>query len=126
MPIYGSSPSIRKQRKPPTAAPLATLICNSSASNAYLQQLLYANYYNSLYGGYGYGGYGYGSYGGYGYNNYSNYYTYALLAQMMQNNQSSYSTTTELDKDRYYRGILCGKESARKPTFRVTFAISKE
>ena len=98
----------------------------SAASNAYLQQLLYANYYNSLYGGYGYGGYGYGSYGGYGYNNYSNYYTYALLAQMMQNNQSSYSTTTELDKDRYYRGILCGKESARKPTFRVTFAISKE
>ncbi|MBO4466705.1 MAG: hypothetical protein J5745_01195 [Bacteroidales bacterium] len=101
----------------------------NAADNAYLQQLLYASYYNSLYGGYGgYGGYGYGGYGGYGYgSSYSNYYTYAMLAQMMSaNSQSTYSTNTELDKDRYYRGILCGPDAARKPTFRVTFAISKE
>ena len=104
---------------------------NGNASdNAYLQQLLYASYYNSLYGGGygGYGGYGYGSYGygGYG-SSYSNYYNYMMLAQMMSaNSQSSYSTSTELDKDRYYRGILCGPDAARKPTFRVTFSISKE
>lgn len=98
----------------------------SAADNAYLQQLLYASYYNSLYGGgYGYGSYGYG-YGGYG-SSYSNYYTYAMLAQMMSaNSQSTTSTTSELDKDRYYRGILCGPDAARKPMFRVTFAISKE
>ena len=105
---------------------------NGSASdNAYLQQLLYASYYNSLYGGgYGYGGYGYGygsyGYGGYG-SSYSNYYNYMMLAQMMSaNSQSTTSTTSELDKDRYYRGILCGPAATRKPTFRVTFAISKE
>ena len=101
----------------------------NAANNAYLQQLLYASYYNSLYGGYGgYGGYGYGGYGGYGYgNSYSNYYTYAMLAQLMsQSSQSTYSTSTELDKDRYYCGILCGPDAARKPMFRVTFAISKE
>ena len=98
----------------------------SAADNAYLQQLLYASYYNSLYGG-GYGSYGYG-YGSYGYgNSYSNYYNYMMLAQMMNaNSQSTYTTSTELDKDRYYRGILCGPTSTRKPTFRVTFAISKE
>jgi hypothetical protein len=101
----------------------------NAANNAYLQQLLYASYYNSLYGGgYGYGGYGYGGYGygGYG-SSYSNYYTYAMLAQLMsQNSQSTYSTNTELDKDRYYRAILCGPDAARKPMFRVTFAISKD
>ena len=102
----------------------------NAADNAYLQQLLYASYYNSLYGG-GYGGYGGYGYGGYGYggygSSYSNYYTYAMLAQMMSmNSQSTYTTNTELDKDRYYRGILCGPDAARKPMFRVTFAISKE
>ena len=99
----------------------------NAADNAYLQQLMYASYYNSLYGG-GYGGYGYGGYGygGYG-SSYSNYYNYMMLAQMMSaNSQSTYSTSSELDKDRYYRGILCGPDAARKPTFRVTFAISKE
>ena len=101
----------------------------NAANNAYLQQLMYASYYNSLYGGgYGYGGYGYGGYGGYGYgNSYSNYYNYMMLAQMMsQNSQSTYTTNTELDKDRYYRAILCGPASTRKPSFRVTFAISKD
>ena len=98
----------------------------NAANNAYLQQLLYASYYNSLYGGYGgYGSYGYGGYG-YG-SSYSNYYNYMMLAQMMSaNSQSTTSTTSELDKDRYYRAILCGPAAARKPLFRVTFAISKE
>lgn len=103
---------------------------NGNASdNAYLQQLLYASYYNNLYGGGygGYGGYGYGGYGSYGGYGYSNYYNYMMLAQMMSaNSQSTTSTTSELDKDRYYRGILCGPDATRKPTFRVTFAISKE
>lgn len=101
-----------------------------SQQNAYMQQLMYAAYYNSLYGGGygGYGGYGYGGYGGYGYgNSYSNYYTYAMLAQYMAAaNQTQYTTNTELDKDRYYRGILCGPDSANKPFCRITFAVSKK
>jgi hypothetical protein len=101
-----------------------------NTQNAYLQQLMYASYYNSLYGGgYGYGGYGYGSYGygGYG-NSYSNYYTYAMLAQMLAAaNQTTYTTNTELDKDRYYRAILHGPTgTGTKPFFRVTFAVSKK
>ena len=98
-----------------------------SEQNAYLQQLMYASYYNALYGG-GYGGYGYGGYGygGYG-NSYSNYYTYAMMAQMLAAaSQTQYTTNTELDKDRYYRGILCGPLAERKPFFRVTFAVSKK
>ena len=95
--------------------------------NAYLQQLMYASYYNTLYGGgYGYGGYG--GYGSYGYNSYNNYYTYAMLAQMMSAaSQTQYTTNTELDKDRYYRAILCGPDAAtRQPFFRITFAVSKK
>ena len=102
--------------------------------NEYYRQMLYANYYNSLYGGgyggyggYGYGGYGYG-YGGYGgYGGYSNYYNYMMLAQYMAaSEQQAYSYTTELDKDRYYCGRLCGPASERKPYFRVTFALPKK
>ena len=99
-------------------------VANASGSlydNAYYQQLLYASYYNSLYGGgYGYGGYGYGS--SYGY---SNYYNYMMLAQMMSaSTQQSYSYTTELDKDRFYRAILCGPgATSRQPKFVVTYAM---
>lgn len=106
-------------------------VANANGSlydNSYYQSLLYASYYNSLYGGgmYGYGGMGYGSYG-YG-SSYSNYYNYMMLAQMMAaSQQQTYTTTTELDKDRFYQGILCGPNSTgRKPMFRVTFAIPKE
>ena len=106
---------------------------NSSAYDSeYLQQLMYAQYYNSLYGGYGgygYGGYGYG-YGGYGgYGGYSNYYNYLMLAQYMSNyNSSSTTTTQELDKDRYYRGILNGPATskARKPKVKITFSVPKK
>lgn len=102
----------------------------NSAEDAYYQQLLYANYYNSLYGGYGgygYGGYGYGGYGGYGNYGYSNYYSYMMLAQYMAaQNQQSYSYTTELDKDRYYCAILNGTAAKRHPQFRITFAIEKD
>lgn len=106
-------------------------VANASGSaydNSYYQQLMYASYYNSLYGGYGgYGGYSsYGGYGGYGGYGYSNYYNYMMLAQMMSaSQQQTYSYTTELDKDRFYRAILCGPASERKPVFRVTYAIPK-
>jgi len=89
--------------------------------NSYYQNLLYANYYNSIYGG-GYGSYGYSGYNNYGY---SNYYNYMMLAQMMSaSTQQSYTYTQELDKDRYYRAVLNGPESAtRRPIFRVTYAF---
>ena len=107
-------------------------VANASGSlydNEYYQQLLYASYYNSLYGGgYGYGGYGYGSYGYGSYGSYnSNYYSYMMLAQMMAaSSQQSYSYTTELDKDRYYKGTLCGPGNGRHPSFRVVYAIPKD
>jgi len=104
-------------------------VANASGSlydNSYYQNLLYASYYNSLYGG-GYGGYGYGYGSGYGYGGYSNYYNYLMLAQMMESStQQTYSYTTELDKDRYYCGILNGPACERKPMFRVTFAIPQK
>jgi len=112
----------------------------NAEQEAYYQQMMYAMYYNNLYGGgYGYGGYGgyssygYGGYGGYG--GYSNYYNYYLMAQMYASmNQTTYSTTQELDKDRFYRAILNGPNATatdrytgkkRVPTFRVTFSIPK-
>lgn len=110
-------------------------VANANGSlydNDYYRQLLYASYYSSLYGGYGgYGGYGYGGYGGYGSygygSSYSNYYTYMMLAQMMAaGSQQTYSTSTELDKDRYYRAVLNGPSSARPPYFRVTFSLPRE
>ena len=107
-------------------------VANASGSaydNEYYQNLLYASYYNALYGG-GYGGY-YGGYGGYGYgygNSYNNYYSYMMLAQMMaSSSQQTYSYTTELDKDRYYKAVMNGPAAnGDVPLFRVTFAIPKD
>ena len=120
----------------------------NAEQEAYYQQMMYAMYYNNLYGGgygyggyggYGYGGYGYGGYGGYG--GYSNYYNMMMMSSLLsQMNQTTYSTTQELDKDRYYRAILNGPAATatnppscplllpgakRVPTFRVTFSVPK-
>ena len=104
-------------------------VANANGSlydNEYYRNLMYASYYDSLYGG-GYGGYGYGGYGYGGYGGYSNYYNYMMMAQMMSaSSQTSYSYTTELDKDRYYKGILCGMSSQRAPQLRISFAIPRE
>ena len=119
----------------------------NAQQEAEYQQMMYAMYYNNLYGGgyggyggYGYGGYGYG-YGSYGYGGYSNYYNMMMMASMLSSmNQTTYSTTQELDKDRYYRAILNGPAATvenkpsclllapgalRVPTFRVTFSVPK-
>ena len=73
----------------------------------YYQNLAYASYYNSLYGGYGYG-YGYG-YGGYGYNSYyNNYYNYMLAAQYASASAVQEETVAQLDKDRFYRLVING------------------
>ena len=89
----------------------------SSYDQEYLQNLMYYQYMNNLYGGYGgygYGGYGYGyggyGYGGYGYDSYgySNYYNMMLLNAMYANAGNTSTTTSTLDKDRYYKGILNG------------------
>ena len=94
----------------------------TAEQSAYYQNLMYASYYNSLYGG----GYGAGGYG----NNYSNYYSYMMMAQMMAaQNQTTYTTTTELDKDRFYKAILNGPLTLSDngaPRFRLVFAIPKE
>ena len=104
---------------------------NSSSSiydSSYYQNLLYAQYYNNMYGYGGYGGYGYGGYGydsyGYGYNNYLNY---AMLAMAYGSGGSSSTTSTDLqlDKDRYYAGILYGTETEEgepKPTLKLIYS----
>jgi hypothetical protein len=47
---------------------------------------------------------------------------------MAAQNQQTYSYTTELDKDRFYKAILNGPtpKEGSYPTFTVTFAIAKE
>ena len=110
---------------------------SSSSMDDYYQNLLYSSYYNNMmydpygygygYGGYGYGGYGYGSYGGYGYDNYYNYYMMAAYASSY--NQSSETSSIELDKDRYYRCTLNGSaysdDIKELPRLRVTFSAPK-
>jgi hypothetical protein len=107
--------------------------------NDLYQSLMYSSYYNNMmydpygygygYGGYGYGygGYGYGGYGGYGYDN---YYNYMMMASMAGSyNQTSETSTIELDKDRYYRCTLNGPTYSDKieelPRLRVTFSAPK-
>ena len=115
----------------------------NAEQEAYYQQMMMAMYYNNLYGGGygGYSGYGYSGYGGYGYGGYSNYYNmYMMQSYLSAMQQTTYSTTQELDKDRYYRGILNGPAATatnpascpvllpgarRVPTFRVTFSVPK-
>ena len=58
-----------------------------------------------------------------------------MMAQMMaEQSSNSVTTTSELDKDRYYRGILNGPAATttdaythqlRVPRFRVTFSVPK-
>ena len=64
-----------------------------------------------------------------------------MMASLLNSmNQTTYSTTQELDKDRYYRAILNGPAvkvtnppsclllapgALRVPTFRVTFSVPK-
>ena len=106
-------------------------ISSSSYDNDYYRNLLYAQYYNSLYGGYGsygYGGYGYG-YGGYGDYGYgSNYYSLAMLNALYSSSNTTTTTSQELDKDRFYKAILNGPDTAsdRKPIFKVTYSFPKE
>ena len=92
------------------------------------QQMMYSNYYNSMYNGYGYGGYG-----GYGYNNYNTYYYYQMMQQMqmmqaMQEQTVSYTTTVLLDKDRYYNAKLLGpaNKTGRVPTFKFVFSVPEQ
>lgn len=103
---------------------------NSNSQTDYYNQLMYYNYLNSMYGGYGgygYGGYGYGGYGygGYGSYGYSNYYNMMMYYSMLNSGSTSSNTSTssELDRDRFYRGILNGPTSSgAKPVLRFTFA----
>ena len=96
---------------------------STSSSSSYYQQLAYASYYNSLYGGYGYGSYGYSSYGSSSY--LSNYYYMAMLASAYSSSSSSSSETysTLMDKDRYYCAVLNGPEAERHPTLKIVYSV---
>ena len=104
----------------------------NSELSEYYQNLAYYDYYNSMYN---YGGY-YGGYYGYGYNSYygmSNYYNYMLAAQYASQSSTSVSVSMQLDKDRYYRGILRGPDAdgglsdgnKNLPRLIVTYSVSK-
>ena len=97
---------------------------STSSSSSYYQQLAYASYYNSLYGGYGYGSYGYNSYG-YGSSYLNNYYYMAMLASAYSSSSSSSSETysTLMDKDRYYCAVLNGPEAERHPTLKIVYSV---
>ena len=96
---------------------------STSSSSSYYQQLAYASYYNSLYGGYGYGSYGYSSYGSSSY--LSNYYYMAMLASAYSSSSSSSSESysTLMDKDRYYCAVLNGPEAERHPTLKIVYSV---
>lgn len=107
---------------------------NSQSTSDYYSQMAYLNYYNSMlggyggYGGYGYGGYGYGGYGGYGYDNYYNYYMMqAMYANMNSGDGTSTTTSTALDKDRYYNAVLRGPKadpaSGELPRLKLTYSF---
>ena len=107
----------------------------NSAMSDYYRNLAYYDYYNSMYNPYGYGGY-YGGYYGYGYNSYygmSNYYNYMLAAQYASQSSTTTSVSVQLDKDRYYRGILRGpgadggysETNKNLPRMTVTYSVSK-
>ena len=117
---------------------------SSSAYDDYYNSLMYNSYYNNMmydpygygYGYGGYGGYGYGGYGAYGYGYGNNYYNYLMMASYMNSGSTSTSSTSssELDKDRYYRCTLAGPESNLKdaitgeplrPTLKITFSAPK-
>ena len=107
---------------------------SNSALSDYYQNLAYYDYYNSMYNPYDYGGY-YGGY--YGYDSYygmSNYYNYMLAAQYASSQSSSTTTMSiQLDKDRYYRGVLYGpnenpstrEEKMKAPRLIVTYSTVK-
>lgn len=97
----------------------------------YAENLYYNMYYNNLYNNYyGYGGYGYGygyGYGGYGYGNYYDYYTLAALYSMQGSQQSQESTTTVLDRDRYFSAVLNGPQATEGgvPYLKVTYSVKQ-
>ena len=80
----------------------------------YYNYLAYQSYYSSMYGGYS-------SYG----SSYSNYYTYMMLAQYASSSSSYETTSTELDRDRFYKAALNGPAFAsdRVPTLKLTFSL---
>ncbi len=99
---------------------VATTTSGSSDLSEMYQYLAYQSYYNSMYGGYG-------SYGGYS-NYYSNYYNYAMMAAYASQSSTSYSVSTQLDKDRFYKATLNGPSASggRVPHLELTFAIPNE
>ncbi len=96
---------------------VTTTTSGSSDLSEMYQYLAYQSYYNNMYGGYG----GYSNY-------YSNYYNYAMMAAYASQSTTSYSISTQLDKDRFYKATLNGPAASggRVPHLELTFAIPNE
>lgn len=90
---------------------------SSSDMNEYLQYLAYQSYYNSMYG--------YGS--SYGNSYYNNYYSYMMAAMYASGSSTTTTSDYELDKDCFYRAVLCGPQSSsRKPVLKITFSLPRD
>lgn len=92
---------------------------NSELSD-YYSMLAYQNYYQSMYGGYG--GYGYGD-------PYSNYYSYMMAANYANQSSTSTSTELQLDKDRFYKAVFYGPASSEinlRPRFEFSYCVPME
>ena len=99
---------------------VTTTSSGNSEMSDYYNYLAYQSYMSSMYSGYG--GYGYGGYGDY----YTNYYNYAMMAQYYGSSTTSTSTSTQLDRDRYYCVRLCGPsypDASRRPTFKFSYSV---
>jgi len=80
----------------------------------YYNYLAYQSYYSGMYGGSGYG------------SNYSNYYNYMMMANYASQSSSYEQTSTELDRDRFYRASLNGPATdGLVPTLKITFSVPK-
>ena len=90
---------------------------NNNSMNDMYQNLMYSSYYNNMmYDPYGYG--------------YNNYFNNMMMAAMAGSyNQTNEKSTTELDKDRYYRCTLNGPEYdgtlEELPRLKVTFSAPR-
>lgn len=99
------------------------LVTTTSSGNKelsdYYNYLAYQSYMSNMYGGYG-------SYYG---SSYSNYYNYSLMAEYYGSSSTSSSTTSALDRDRYYFGRLYGPDASDaklRPSLKFTYSVPNE
>ena len=98
---------------------VTTTTSGNSELSDYYNYLAYQSYMSNMYGGYG------GYYG----NSYSNYYNYSLMAEYYGSSSTSSSTSSALDRDRYYFARLYGPDAPQtelRPEFSFTYSVPND